>query len=202
MTQPRVATAEQARTLLRQELFPLLTALIGGPISVGELAPRVQASLRQVYHHLQTLLEAGVAEVAGERPRAGRAIKLYWVPAPWFIPFEVTGAAHLTEFLGSQLLPRLESIVALGAAQLLAEGPDWGYWLEADRLGLGTPAGLLSFTQGLPTPLALSVGGLRLGPVQARAFQERLEALLEEYGQLSGTQTGGQTYSIAVLLTR
>jgi len=48
MTPPRVATAEQARTLLRPELFPLLTALIDGPASVGELAPRVQASPRQV----------------------------------------------------------------------------------------------------------------------------------------------------------
>ncbi|MDL2345363.1 hypothetical protein QOL99_14570 [Deinococcus sp. MIMF12] len=140
--------------------------------------------------------------MAGERPRAGRATKLYRVPAPWFIPFEVTGAAHLTEFLGRQLLPRLESIVALGAAQLLAEGPDWGYWLDADRIGLGTLKGPISFAQGLTAPLALSIGGLRLDAVQARAFHERLDALLKEYGELSGAQAGGQSYSIALLLAR
>ena len=76
MSGPRVATAIQARTLLRPELFALLTALMNGPGSVGELAAQVQAPPRQVYHHLQTLLAVGVAEVVG----------LSWRPAShWLV---------------------------------------------------------------------------------------------------------------------
>ncbi len=202
MAHARVATASQARILLRPDLFPLLSALIEGPTSVGDLAPRVHATPRQVYHHLQTLVAAGVAEIAGERPRAGRAVKLYRVPAPWFIPFEITGSAHLTDFLGTQLFPRLERIVALSAAQLLAERPDWGYWLDADHIGLGTPTGLQPFTQDTGSPLALSVGGLHLNAVQARTFHKKLNDLLNEFSRPSQAGPEAHVYSVALFMTR
>ena len=55
----------------------ILEAAAGGPVSATEVARRLGESRQKLNYHLRALLDAGLLEPAGERPRRGLTEKLY-----------------------------------------------------------------------------------------------------------------------------
>lgn len=202
----RTATARQAALLLDPALDPLLAALArAGEEGAGaaDLARRAGAPLSTTHARLERLQAAGVAEEAGQRARAGRSVRLYRLPLPWHIPFEVTPAATLRELLGGGFERRLRGHLDQLAERMGVLGEHWSLTLDRSE-----PGELLHiFGHGgsggrplPPEPLLASGADLRLTPARAGALQRRLWEVLEEF---SGPQDPGDvpTWSVTVLLT-
>lgn len=197
------ATPEQARLLLDPRTRHAADALMKQPQTVGELAAGLGVSPRRAYTLVSQLCRADIAEVCGERPRAGRALKVYRVPGPWFIPFAASPAGDLADFLGDQVLPGVQAMLRLGAGALAGARPHWGYWLQEERLSLGDESGeIFDATGGGDLPL-ISLGGLRLSDADAGELAERLGALGREFAARSAAAPPGTArHSLALLLVR
>ncbi|GHF93355.1 hypothetical protein GCM10017783_01650 [Deinococcus piscis] len=131
--------------------------------------------------------------------RAGRPIRRYAMPEPWFIPFEVTQAETLEGFISSQFLPRNEQMMRLQAAALLAEHPRWGYWLRSGTLHLGSQEGPPLRQVLADQPFLSAIGTAQLSQARALEFKRRLWALLAEFEQ---DEEGGESYALSVQLVR
>lgn len=187
------ATPEQARLLLDPRTRHAADALMRRPQTVGELAAGLGVSPRRAYTLVSQLCAAGIAEVCGERPRAGRALKVYRVPGPWFIPFAASSAEDLADFLGDQVLPGVRTMLRLGA-DTLGQRPGWGYWLQDGRISLGDEDG--------EVPL-IALGGLRLSDADVHELTARLNALTREFAERSqGAPPGAGYHLLALLLVR
>lgn len=206
MTPARTATAQQAALLLDPALDPLFSALAKtGEEGTGaaDLARRSGAPLSTTHARLARLLAAGVVESTGERARCGRSVRLYRLPLPWHIPFEVTPAATLRELLGGGFERRLRSHLDVLAGRMGVLGERWSLTLDRsdDRelqhvFGHGASGG----RPLPPEPLLASGADLRLTPARAGELQRRLWELLEEYAH---AQDGGDqpSWNVTVLLT-
>lgn len=206
MPPARTATARQAALLLDPALDPLLSALARageGGAGAADLARRAGAPLSTTHARLERLRGAGVVEEAGARTRAGRPVRLYRLPLPWHIPFEVTPAATLRELLGGGFERRLRGHLDRLAGRMGVLGERWSLTLDRSE-----PGELLHiFGHGgsggrplPPEPLLASGADLRLTPARAGELQRRLWEVLEEY---SRTQDPGDVpgWSVTVLLT-
>lgn len=207
MTQAaRTANPEQAALLLDPHLQALLGALAkAGPGGAGaaQLARTAGGALSTTHARLSRLLAAGVLEVAGTRTRAGRPVRLYRLPLPWQIPFEVTPAATLRELLGGGFERLLLGHLDRLAGRMQGLGHPWS--LELDRGEDGEPLHTFRHAQSLGRPLPpeplLAVGHeLRLNTARAQELQQRLWTLLRDYADAQDT---GEvpTWSVTVLLT-
>lgn len=206
MPPARTATAQQAALLLDPVLDPLFSALAKtGEEGAGaaELARRSGTPLSTTHARLARLLSAGVVERTGERARSGRPVRLYRLPLPWHIPFEVTPAATLRELLGGGFERRLRSHLDVLAGRMGVLGERWSLTLDRsdDRelqhvFGHGAGGG----RPLPPEPLLASGTDLRLTPTRAGELQRQLWALLEEYAHAQDPSEA-PTWNVTVLLT-
>jgi hypothetical protein len=203
---PRTANPSQAKLLLDPHLSPLLEALAkAGPGGLGaaDLARQTATPLSTVHARLARLLAAGVLELAGTRARAGCPVRLYCLPLPWQIPFEVTPAATLRDLLGGGFGERLRGHLDRLAGRMLNLGETWSIHLQCAEDGELMHTFQHAESQGRslpPEPLLAEGHELRLNTARAQELQRRLWALLQEYAV---TQDTGEVpnWSVTVLLT-
>lgn len=198
----RHATAAQAALLLDVTLRALLGLLMTTPSTVTEVALALKVSPNRAQYLVGKLQRADIAVVTAVEPRAGRGMRRYGVTPRWFIPFEVTRADTLDAFLAAQLIPRVTRMMTLTARQMQEHADTWGYWLEqhdvtGSNLRLGDGDGRVSTLFAGVAPLMANVATLTLTARQARELKARLIALFGEY---QAPETGGESYSVAVLL--
>lgn len=179
------ATREQARVLLDPDQFGLLQLLMSGEVSASGAARTLALPLSQVHYRLARLCAAGVAEVAREERRAGRAVKHYRSAAPeWYVPYEHTEAETATDLIGGQIEPRMREVYADIARLVLdrvdrhgvvlrVRGGQLNVQLAPDEVLADPPPGVIGF-----------LGALRLPPQRARELQERLRAVISEFNAL------------------
>ncbi|WP_261664284.1 winged helix-turn-helix domain-containing protein [Deinococcus sp. Marseille-Q6407] len=179
MPKPRVVLPHQAKLLLDPDLLFALHALMREPLSVGDLAAQLGISGRRAYSTVDKLRRAGIAAQVGERRRRGRPIRLYQVPQPWLVPYTQTGAASVSEFFWQQYGDRLRHLVDLIAQAAMQDRDDWGYWLAAGRLELGTLDGPLPVS--FAAPQLFTLRELRLGERDTDEFRAQLLALCRDY---------------------
>ena len=105
----RIGDRRTAAALSDPLLRRLVLSLAHETLSVGEIAERSGIPLKRVHHHVTRLYRLGLLQVADERRRPGRPIKLYRAAAPsFFIPFEIAPEL-LTEPLSRELRERLRA---------------------------------------------------------------------------------------------
>ncbi|WP_022803066.1 ArsR/SmtB family transcription factor [Deinococcus ficus] len=177
------ATAEQARVLLNPAWRPVVARLLAGPGTVSGLARELNQPLARVHYRVRTLERLGVAQVVRQDRRAGSVMRHYGMSGPWFIPFGVTGAATLEEFMNLQVLPEVQALVRGSLRQwhaLLGREP--GFWLGHEFLTISSSEGPFALSRQLDDePLILAFSRLALDRAQAMAFKQRLIALVQEF---------------------
>jgi len=85
----------------------ILLLFASAPLTLAEAAARSGMELKSLYHHARKLHRAGLLAIVGERPRAGRPMKLYQAVADMFFvrdealpqPFTHSLAEELSESL-------------------------------------------------------------------------------------------------------
>ncbi len=193
-----VATAVQAKLLLAVDLRPLLNLLIRGPNSVTDLAEKLGLNVQRVYYVVQKLLKAGVVTVSREQ-RRGRAVKLYAVPQPWFIPYEVTTAEALDTFVGAQVQPRIEARVRdILRVYVNRTGEHRGFWFSEDGLSLGDASGAAQHLWEGEEDLLFTIGSIRLPEGTVKELKRYLIALAQDEDACAGHLK--QTYAFAMLV--
>ena len=146
-----VTDPEQARLLTEPVSKEFFKPFLAHERSAAEAAEMLKAGLNTTLYRIKTLLRAGLLEVTRERPRKGRAVKLYRsVHDAYFVPFHVTPYATLEERLWVQARPIFADLVGAYAAALRDNeryghhvfiGDNGAVW-TSDRLPELTPAGL------------------------------------------------------------
>ncbi|WP_189069735.1 winged helix-turn-helix domain-containing protein [Deinococcus radiotolerans] len=180
------------------ELRPLLNLLIQGPKSVTDLAEHLELNVQRAYYLVQKLVKVDVASVITER-RGGRTVKMYAVPQPWFIPYEVTTAEALESFVGAQVQPRIEERVReILRVYVNQTGDHRGFWLSADGLSLGDDRGTAQDLWEGDQNLLFTIGAIRLTAGQVKELKRSLVSLAHE--EHTHPSTPRQTYDFAVLL--
>jgi hypothetical protein len=123
----RVTDERAARALSEPLLRRLVMSFLGKGRPINEVAASSGMELKRLHHHVTRLCRLGLLKVVEERPRRGRAIKLYQAASDrFFIPFDVAPEL-LTEALSRELR---ESI----RREHLKSGD--GMLLGTDELGL------------------------------------------------------------------
>ena len=120
-----VADPAAAAVFASSRLRRLLMLFASGPLSLSEAAARGNLDLKRLHHHAGRLTRLGLLEVCGQRPRAGRPIKLYRaVSDAFFIPEEL-----FPQPFGEELSDELRDCLAAQSARssrglLLTVGPN------------------------------------------------------------------------------
>ena len=115
-------TPQQARLLLEIGGYPVLTQVLRGVVSAGEVARSTGLALKQAHHRLTRLCSAGLVEVCGERPRGGRPVKLYRARAASYrVPFSLTDSATTTELVQAISTPFMQAYTQAVAALLQSD---------------------------------------------------------------------------------
>lgn len=196
----RWADARQAALLLEVGLRPALDALMREPLSAGELATALGVNLQRAHYLIGKFERAGLAQLASVQPRAGRAIRRWRVHPDWYVPFDVTQAASLTELVQGQLVPRMATFSALIVRHLYHIKPLWGFRVwhhnDAANVSLLAPDGTTPFDG---RPLLANLGSLTLTPARALALQARVMEIMQEFQDAPAADS--RTYSVGVFLT-
>lgn len=198
----RIATAEQAKLLLDEQLRPTFVLLLEQPRSATELAEALGVDLNRAYYLLRKLERADIVQVISHTPRTGRPLKRYAVPPRWFVPFDVTGAETLEAFVHAQTQPIMQSMTKLALTRFqayLGERP--GFWLEGESLWIGDEDNMLVIPAAQAAePILFQFGGLNLSDEHALELGRRFQALFKEFEALHDeTQPG---YRTGVILLR
>ena len=200
-----VTDPEQARLLTEPVSKEFFKPFLAHERSAAEAAEILKASLNTTLYRIKTLLRAGLLEVTRERPRKGRAVKLYRsVHDAYFVPFHVTPYATLEERLWVQARPIFTDLISAYAAALRQNersghhvfiGDNGVVW-TSDKLPALTPTGL---------PLTYADMNVRLRDDDARAVGLGLQALFgraleAEMGAETAAGDKGQLYTCVVAL--
>lgn len=153
----------------------LLMWFANRPASVGEAAIDMDMDIRRAHYFVRRLLRLGLLEVAEERSRAGRAIKLYrTVSDAFFIPHEAAPKGF-----GDDLTRELRESLALDLAR-----SDGGIVFTANEAG--SVRGKFVGERGSSVGAAEMWRALRLRPRELAALKQDITALLDRYQQSSG----------------
>ncbi|EYB68639.1 hypothetical protein DEIPH_ctg018orf0028 [Deinococcus phoenicis] len=199
-----VRTPRQARLLSDPAALRHLEPFIGRTLGAAEAAREAGVSVERMLYRVRQLRAAGLLEGAGERQRAGRAIRLYRAPGGFRIPFHLTPFADLEAQIARHGLP-FDRLRARAGARGLAHLP-----LNARLLYRSTGGEVHSetFMPDARTYAALRehhIGGdymgvLWLDDAAARQVQEALDALRERLGQQGTGREGKRPYLIQTAL--
>lgn len=180
----RAETREQAALLLAPRHYPFLRALMGEERGAAELARLLGEDVRRTHYLLGRFVRAGLVEVVGTRPRAGRAVKRHRMSPDWLVPFDLTDAETLLELARAQMLPRMERFLSLQAEAVRNVPLSWGV-----RLARPSPGALdVSFVdergkEAVPDlPLLSNWQTVRLTRDEALRLRDELERLRERWG--------------------
>lgn len=174
------STPEQARLLLDEACHPLLSVLIGRETGAAELARETGQDVKRVHARLGRLERAGLVICVGERPRAGRPVRLYRAAArSFYVPFALTEAGTLAELVERASAPYQHAIFAAieriyrdEAALELLVAPGVDGQLSVNLGPLGERRGMTDVYGAFAT-----FGELLLSPATRQAAEVKLREL-------------------------
>jgi hypothetical protein len=185
----RVIDERTAAALGDPMLRRLTLGFIGRARSLSEVAASSGLELKRLHYHVTRLCRLGLLEVVGERPRRGRAIKLYRATAESFFISSDVAADLFTEPLSRELREaiRLQQLKA-GGGMLLYTAKNGEPIMRpvADEASSSTATELWKV--------------LRLDAEEAVALREDLRGLLDRYAAQSSAR--GKPYLIHAALAR
>lgn len=199
----------QAQLLMNEHTSRYFRPFLARSLTVTEAAREVGCSPSVMLYRVGTLLAAGLLRVAEERPRAGRALKLYRsVHDAYFVPFSLTPFATLEELFYS-LYEEGARKAARGMAQRFRQQQWDGYRLYRNANGEawleGAPdasrhVGLTDPDRRVATDFQLE---LHLSEAEAEALQSELFAYLQRYQHrwTAGDREGTAPYHFMVAFT-
>jgi hypothetical protein len=191
VTEPAMAAALMNPKTLRQ-----LEPFLGRERTVLEAAQEAGVKPNTMLARVQRFLALGLLVVVRERPRGGRAIKVYTgCAASFFVPYEITSA----ETLGAAMREReryWEELLRKNVVRVRSEDVgSWGTRIYRDARGrLQVQAAVTpeqNYTLLAPErPAALSAwrDALYLDYDDAKALQQELFSLLKRYQAKTGVQ--------------
>ena len=197
-----------ADLLMNPDTLRHLEPFLGRERSVSEAAVELGAKPNTVLRRVQRLQALHLLEIARERPRNGRAVKLYRSTAEvFFVPFEATGAATLEAALEGRdaywerLLRR--NVVRVRSEQL----GTWGTRIYRDAEGrlqvqtaVDAERNTTSLEAGAPAILSAWRDRVYLDYHDAKALQRELFELLLRFQRLGGAQRYVVRLGLAPLL--
>ena len=201
---PRPVTdAAQVSALLERVNQEILGALLKGSSSASELAETLERPLKVVIYRLDKLLEVGLVQVAGERKRGGRAIRIFAPSSSvgWCFPFSLTPAPTLLELLEGNMVPRLRAMLRASVERIRDEM--WFYFwphpefkTAAFEMRLPDEArfqqAMRDTTLGIATLYLTETEAIKLN----LELRERYFSLMREH-----TDSSLKAYSVAVFFT-
>ena len=201
---PRPVTdAAQVSALLERVNQEILGALFKGSSSASELAKTLERPLKVVIYRLDKLLEVGLVQVAGERKRGGRAIRIFAPSSSvgWCFPFSLTPAPTLLELLEGNMVPRLRAMLRASVERIRDEM--WFYFwphpefkTAAFEMRLPDEArfqqAMRDTTLGIATLYLTETEAIKLN----LELRERYFSLMREH-----TDSSLKAYSVAVFFT-
>jgi hypothetical protein len=178
-----------AAVFTQSHLRRILLQFAAAPRGIAEVAGELAIDLKQLHHAVTKLYRLGLLEVAEERQRAGRKIKLYRCAGEsFFIPCEVTPLPF-----SQGLAKELQSAIARDVAAT-AEG--MAFWLDAE----GRVAGRMVPKRGAGMPPLDSWRILRLNASKANLLKQELTKVLDRFQ--NEADVGGEVYLAHVGMAR
>jgi hypothetical protein len=167
----------------------ILLQFAGAPRGVSEVAAGLAIDLKKLHHAVTRLHRLGLLEVAEERARAGRSIKLYRCAAErYFIPCELA-PVPFSQGLAKELQDAI-------AREVAATAQGMEFWLDAQ----GRVAGRLVPRHGSGAPPLDSWRILQLSASQAGRLKQALTEVLDRFQTQAGE--GGQVYLVHTGMAR
>lgn len=203
VTDPRLA-ALLTDPVARRFYEPFLARTL----SVSAAAQEVGCSLDAMLYRVRVFVRAGLLRVVEERPRHGRAIKLYQTVFPaYFVPHRITPFTTVEDRLYAGAEPYLRAWASTTARRLHASDV-LGVRLYRDHFGQvwSVSAANASSLGGLEadsvsdparTPEFDVVATLHLDGTQARALQAALVKLLKDWRPMI-TPGSGDPFSLSI----
>jgi hypothetical protein len=189
--EPGPAALLMSPTSLRQ-----LAPFLGRERTVGRAAEELGELPNTVFKRVQRFVRAGLLEVARERPRRGRALKLYrTVAESFFVPFEATAAESLEAALAERDA-YWERLLRRNVVRARREAlGTWGTRVYRDARGrlqiqtaITPEADATTLDAAAPAVLSSWRDSVMLDFEEAKALQRELYALLLRYEQKLGAQ--------------
>jgi hypothetical protein len=185
-----------AAALLDPDALRHVAPFLGRALTVSEAARETGERPNTVLKRVQRLMRLGLLEVARERPRRGRPMKVYRTVAPaFFVPFAATRADSLEQALAERdaywerLLRR--NVVRTRVETL----GTWGTRVYRDGRGrlqvqtaLTPEANATTLDPTAPAVLSAWRDGVQLDFADAKALQREMFDLLLRYQQKTGAQ--------------
>ena len=170
-----VRDARAAAALSDPMLRRLVLSFVGESRSLSDTSAITGLDLRRLHHHVTRLCAMGLIEVAAEKPRRGRPVKLYRATAEsFFIPYDVA-PEPFTEGLSRELRGLL-------AVEHLQRGD--GIFLTVDQHRVPK---MRLLSQSPPTARGSELWRiLRLNAREAEALRRELKQVLDRHAALSG----------------
>lgn len=153
-------------------------------ISLYPAVTRLNLPVTRLYYHVHQLEQNGFIEVAETRPAGGTVEKIYFVTARQFI-------VDRQEFSG-------QPDQALEQADILV---DFTLTQASKAIRKSVESGAIDLTHPAPHPRALQIrrGLGRITTAQAVEFQQKLNALIDEFTRLQSTTEDEQgEYFLAI----
>lgn len=173
-----------------------LEPFLGRERTVTEAARETGASPNTTLRRVQRLLALGLLEIARERRRAGRAVKLYRSSAEiFFVPFEA-GSATTLEAALERRDGRRERLLRRNVVRVRREQlGTWGTRIYRDTAGriqiqtaIDPDRNITSLDPGAPAILSAWRDRVQLDYADAKRLQRELFDLLLRYQRLGGSQ--------------
>lgn len=175
-----VQDRNQAALLTDPVRVRFLYPFLGRESTVGEAAEALGTSTNSMLYRVRRMARAGLLHVVEERPRAGRAIKVYRsVHDGYRVPLEAMRFDDVRHRVDVQGRPLMEDVASAYSAALLATA-------RHDRVVSRTRSGELWSTDLLPEvtgrgeALHMSDTLVSLTPQKAGEIRDRLRAVLRE----------------------
>ena len=158
----------------------LIKALADAPLTTGQLATRLGDTINRVHYHVKELEQIGLIHVVEERQRGHLMEKLYEPVAAYFR----VDPTLFVQQMGNVGQAGQADDLLFGAAHGMFDAAlsDLKAAARTGRLGPSDRA-----TRVLPRH-----SRFRLTPEQATAFQQRLQALMDEYSALDDPRARAQ----------
>lgn len=173
-----------------------LEPFLGREATVGEAAELLGERPNTVLKRVQRFVELGLLRIVRERPRAGRAIKVYRAAADvFFVPFETTSAESFEAALAERERYWEEQLRRHVVRARREAFPNWGTRIYRDAAGrlqiqMATDPERNTDPLAPDSPPALSAWRDRvyLDYADAKALQRELFELLLRYQRKGGAQ--------------
>ena len=173
-----------------------LEPFLGRDCTVSQAAEETGEKPNTVLSRVKRFLDLGLLKISGERPRGGRAVKLYRSAADlFFIPYEATSAETLIDAMAERDA-YWEALLRRGVVRARAQAVGaWGTRVYRDARGrlqvqaaLNPESNYITLEPGDPAVLSSWRDAVYLDFEDAKALQREMFGLLKTYLQKRGAQ--------------